>query len=208
MEKDTETRIIEAALEEFAEKGKEGARMQAIADRAGVNKALLHYYFRKKEDLYHSVLRSFFEKVFANIEEIPLNPTAPEEMLKSLIDAYMGMLRQNPKVPRIMLRQLLDRESTEEIFQEIFKERLLGQSRQTLLTIIKTLQEKGIMRDVEPSAALLAFLGSMIFFFIGMPIFKIVFPETDPASDRFFGTYKNTVATLFSHGLFTEGKLS
>ncbi|MCB0293033.1 MAG: helix-turn-helix transcriptional regulator, partial [Calditrichaeota bacterium] len=52
---ETERKIVEAASTVFLEKGKTGARMQAIADRAGINKALLHYYFRSKDRLYQEV---------------------------------------------------------------------------------------------------------------------------------------------------------
>ncbi|HPY96128.1 MAG TPA: helix-turn-helix domain-containing protein [Candidatus Cloacimonadota bacterium] len=58
----TESIIFAAAMGEFLEKGYNGARMQAIADKAGINKALLHYYFKGKDDLYKSI----FKKVFAD----------------------------------------------------------------------------------------------------------------------------------------------
>ncbi|NNE47360.1 MAG: helix-turn-helix transcriptional regulator, partial [Rhodothermales bacterium] len=52
---DTEQQILEAALNVFSRKGRDGARMQEIADLAGINKALLHYYFRSKNGLYERV---------------------------------------------------------------------------------------------------------------------------------------------------------
>ena len=69
----TEEKIIEAATKIFLEKGKDGARMQEIADRAGINKALLHYYFRSKEKLYQEVfsneLKHFFTSILGTIKE-------------------------------------------------------------------------------------------------------------------------------------------
>ena len=64
----TEEKILEAAAQEFIIKGKAGARMQEIANNAGINKALLHYYYRSKDKLFESVFtvvikRSFFQNV-------------------------------------------------------------------------------------------------------------------------------------------------
>ena len=59
----TEKKIIEAATTVFSEKGKDGARMQEIADTAGINKALLHYYFRSKNKLFKIVFLYQFKKL-------------------------------------------------------------------------------------------------------------------------------------------------
>ncbi len=64
---ETEKKIINAATAVFMEKGKDGARMQEIADKAGINKALLHYYFRSKEKLFTNVFNLEIPKVITNI---------------------------------------------------------------------------------------------------------------------------------------------
>ncbi len=72
---DTERQIFDAALQVFARKGKDGARMQAIADRADINKAMLHYYFRSKDKLYEQVfaftMRRFMASFGASLREAP-----------------------------------------------------------------------------------------------------------------------------------------
>lgn len=65
--KTTESLILEAACQVFLDKGLEGARMQEIADRAGINKALLHYYFRTKEKLFERVFESVIASVFPQV---------------------------------------------------------------------------------------------------------------------------------------------
>ena len=64
---DTETRILTAARREFIAKGQDGARMQVIANEAGVNKALLHYYYRSKENLYRKVLEVTLATVWGRV---------------------------------------------------------------------------------------------------------------------------------------------
>ena len=66
-DKQTEDKIFEAATIVFEEKGLAGARMQNIADRAGINKALLHYYFRTKDHLFEAVFTALAKKMFAKI---------------------------------------------------------------------------------------------------------------------------------------------
>ncbi|HOI50037.1 MAG TPA: helix-turn-helix domain-containing protein, partial [Prolixibacteraceae bacterium] len=63
----TEDKILDAAHEVFLRKGMDGARMQEIADEAGINKALLHYYFRSKEKLFEAILATVLKKAFPNI---------------------------------------------------------------------------------------------------------------------------------------------
>lgn len=67
IKQDTEQQILAAALEEFASKGFYGARMQSIANRAGTNKALLHYYYRSKELLYEKALTMITNAMWSSI---------------------------------------------------------------------------------------------------------------------------------------------
>lgn len=66
----TERKILEAAKRVFGRKGLDGARMQEIADEAGLNKALLHYYFRSKDNLFRAVFREVFQSFFPAVFEM------------------------------------------------------------------------------------------------------------------------------------------
>lgn len=107
----TRERILAAARAEFIEHGLRGARMQQIADRASVNKALLHYHFRDKEGLYQAVLLDVVEtvrdRVVAVVHESGETPD-PEQTLRRLVHAYVGVLREHPEVVGMMVRELAD----------------------------------------------------------------------------------------------------
>jgi TetR/AcrR family transcriptional regulator len=107
----TRERILAAARAEFIEHGLRGARMQQIADRASVNKALLHYHFRDKEGLYQAVLLDIVEtvrdRVVAVVHESGETPD-PEQTLRRLVHAYVGVLREHPEVVGMMVRELAD----------------------------------------------------------------------------------------------------
>ena len=87
---DTRSRIVDAASDQFAEKGFDGARTQAIADAAGVNKAMLYYHFRDKEHLYTEVLSHQFVEILSQIFPILLSQELPARQRVIAIIALNG----------------------------------------------------------------------------------------------------------------------
>ena len=83
-EENTKKIILEAAISEFIEYGYYGARMQSIADRAKVNKAMIHYYFRNKETIYGEVINTVFDVVSEKLNKIPVGPVKPEKMIEQI----------------------------------------------------------------------------------------------------------------------------
>jgi TetR/AcrR family transcriptional regulator len=114
-----EERILEAAAVEFASNGFFGARTQAIADSANVNKAMLHYYFRTKENLYGRVIRAAFYRVLARVGQAWSEKGPIEERVEKVVDSYMDHYEKNPEFLRIILREVVD---GGERFRRIFKE--------------------------------------------------------------------------------------
>ena len=103
---DTQERILAASKKIFLAKGMSGARMQDIADEAGINKALLHYYFRNKEQLFETIFKEasaqFFPKIVGVIEsELPLF-----EKIEIFCKVYIDMLIQNPYMPLFVLTEI------------------------------------------------------------------------------------------------------
>ena len=69
-EQNTEQKILDAAKEVFQKKGMTGARMQEIADKAGINKALLHYYYRTKEKLFEKAFEAAFSLFYPKVKKM------------------------------------------------------------------------------------------------------------------------------------------
>ncbi|MDZ7738779.1 MAG: TetR/AcrR family transcriptional regulator [Bacteroidales bacterium] len=105
-DKQTETRIFDAATEIFEEKGMAAARMQDIADRAGINKALLHYYFRTKEKLFMAVFDVLSEKMFRKFAAIFEKDMPFEEKIKYFFTEHISFLQKNPKLPMFILTEI------------------------------------------------------------------------------------------------------
>ena len=102
----TEERIFEAATAVFEEKGLDGARMQDIADRAGINKALLHYYFRSKEKLFNAVFDNLADIVFAKFSGIFEQDMPFEEKIRHFFVEHMSFLQQYPRIPIFILNEV------------------------------------------------------------------------------------------------------
>lgn len=105
---DTHTRdkIFRAATQVFEEKGYSGARMQEIADRAGINKALLHYYFRSKDQLFMAVFQVLLRKMFEKIIAIFQADLSFKEKIKLFLDQHIDFLIKNPKLPMFLLNEM------------------------------------------------------------------------------------------------------
>lgn len=105
-DKDTEKRILDSARKIFHKKGLAGARMQEIADDAGINKAMLHYYYRNKEKLFSAVFQEAAERIFPEVSKILGSELPLFEKIKMLIENYIGMLKQNMYLPIFILHEI------------------------------------------------------------------------------------------------------
>jgi AcrR family transcriptional regulator len=103
---DAERRILAAAHEVFLRRGTAGARMQEIADEAGVNKALLHYYFRNKERLAQAVFEAAAVEMFRFVFQLLRSPAALEEKVRAVVAAEVDFLMARPYLPGYILSEL------------------------------------------------------------------------------------------------------
>ena len=166
----TEEKILEAARKVLFAKGYAGARMQDIADEAGINKALLHYYFRNKEKLFEVVFRDAISKLMPKVEDIFLN----EELhifdkLRRFCTLYIRTWIENPFIPIFVLHEIHTNEG--EGFAKVMKS-LYGNPVKTVLVAIERSVKKKEIRAIDPPQLLLNILSLCIFPFVGRPVFK------------------------------------
>jgi AcrR family transcriptional regulator len=105
-EKLTEEKIFEAATDVFVEKGLDGARMQDIADHAGINKALLHYYFRTKDKLFNAVFEMIAKKIFKKFAPVFDETLTLEEKIRFFFREHISFLQANPRLPGFLLNEV------------------------------------------------------------------------------------------------------
>ena len=102
----TEERIFEAATDVFVDKGMDGARMQDIASHAGINKALLHYYYRTKEQLFNAVFEMIAKKIFKKFAPVFDENLSLEEKIRFFFREHITFLQENPKLPAFILNEI------------------------------------------------------------------------------------------------------
>ncbi|MFC0876652.1 TetR/AcrR family transcriptional regulator [Saccharicrinis sp. FJH2] len=166
-DQNTEKKILDAAKKVFESKGMYGARMQEIADEAGINKALLHYYFRSKEKLFEAVFEDAFTNFFPNLVEIFNTDKDIREKLEMIIDHYFNMISKNPFLPIFLITEV-NREP------ECMKSRLqkMGLDIEKLLKILNALRDENILPDIDPRQIIVNLISLTIFPYLARPLLK------------------------------------
>lgn len=105
-DKQTEDKIFEAATRVFEEKGMDGARMQDIANKAGINKALLHYYFRTKDHLFEAVFQKLAGNLFEKFAPVFRDDLTLEEKIRFFYREHITFMQENPRLPSFVLNEI------------------------------------------------------------------------------------------------------
>ena len=102
-----EVKIIEAAKQVFVEKGLENAKMQNIADVAGISRTTLNYYYRTKENLFYKIIEEILEDIIPHFESLLSKDNLSfQERLSNIIDVYSDFLSRNHAVPRFVVMEI------------------------------------------------------------------------------------------------------
>jgi TetR/AcrR family transcriptional regulator len=150
--------ILDAATAVFAEAGFAGARIDEIARRAGINKAMIYYHIGDKKALYASVLHRVFRKTTVTISDDIRDDRSPEVKLSTYISNMASAMENNPHIPPIMLRELASNgKSFPAIVAEDFSNLL-----STLYGILKEGVDKGVFIEVPPLILHLMIVGTFI----------------------------------------------
>jgi len=102
----TEDQILDAANYIFQTKGMEGARMQEIADKAGINKSMLHYYYRSKQLLFEAVFKKAFALLAPQLNTILNDDSSIEDKIKNFTNDYLTFIIQYPYIPKFVIQEL------------------------------------------------------------------------------------------------------
>lgn len=166
-EKNTEELIIEAAKKVFVKRGLAGARMQEIADEAGINKAMLHYYYRSKDKLFEIVFNEAFSKVIGRLSEVIGQQMPLEEKIRAIVAHYITSIEETPYLPIFVLNEINQQ-------PDMIVKRL--SSFPGFLNVLGFMKEvveggkKGIIKEVSPVQLFLNIVSMCIFPFVARPL--------------------------------------
>jgi TetR/AcrR family transcriptional regulator len=161
-------RILDAAAVEFAARGFGGARVDRIARRARVNKAMLYYHFGSKQELYRALLRRTFSLAAGRMQAIAAGDLAPADKVDRVIAGVAELIGEHRFLPAIMMREVaeggahLDRETL----------MALAAVPRAVAAIVQQGVSTGEFRPVNPVFAYFSMLAPIVFYLAGTPIRK------------------------------------
>lgn len=185
----TEDKIIDAATDVFIQKGMDGARMQEIADRAGINKALLHYYFRSKEKLFDAIFAKLIGIAFPRIGQILVSDLTFAEKAELAIDTYIDLLLKYPFLPAFILKEM-NRDATP-FFGFIERS---GFSAEPIKRMLEEAMEQGEIRKIKPEHLMVNIIALCVFPFAARPMVQhVAFHGNDAEMKQFLEDRKTEV---------------
>ncbi len=178
-EKQVQQDIIDAAMKVFVEKGKAGARMQEIADCAGVNKMLLHYYFKDKDTLFLEVLKRIVADLYGSVFNGSMDSLTFKEFLSVFIDRHFDFLNERKDSFQFLLWELSRQKLN---LRDMVSDCYVGYRQTPFKILTDKLKEavaKGEIRAVDPTEFILNLFSLDLFLFLALPVIRDFAPMDD-----------------------------
>ena len=193
--------ILQAAVREFACEGIAGARTDAIARSAKVNKALLYYYFKDKEALYGAVLDQVFGGLVACVGEVLSRDLPPREKILAYAGAHFDYVSTHPLYPRIVQGEMMGAgrgraNHLQHIVRKYFRPLFAR-----VAEVLKNGQATGEFRPVDPLHFVPSMIAVIVFYFTSAPVMRLMTGK-DPLSPQLIAARRTAVLDFISAALF------
>ncbi len=193
----TEQQILEAARTVFIRKGLEGARMQEIADEAGINKALLYYYFRSKEKLFNHIFENALSGVFDVINESIHEEGEIFVVCEACVDNDVTLLKENPFIPNFIFNEISSHPERIDKLSRKIKINISG----FIQMMERNITQKKII-PVSPEHLIIDLLGMCVFPYVARPLLEEVFFSEHPAwTENYLYERKQHIIAFFKKAL-------
>jgi len=195
----TEHVILNAARIVFMEKGMDGARMQEIADKAGINKAMLHYYFRSKEKLFNKVFTEAFKEFWPQVKGALIIEN-PYQAVESIVEAYIDTFINKPFLPNFILAEL---HRTPDRFELLMKE--IGVNPKIIMTFLEKKMEEGYLKKTSSLNMIVNVISLCVFPFAARPLMMRLLMDNDEQTwDDFIQQRKESVMSVIKDCYFIK----
>ncbi|MEM8806509.1 MAG: TetR family transcriptional regulator [Cyanobacteria bacterium P01_G01_bin.38] len=191
----TKAQILDAAEEEFARYGLAGARTEPIAANTGVTKAMIHYYFGTKEELYQAVLERYAATFLAAVEALDVQDLSPPDALKQFIRTAVTYEVAHPYEGKVLLHEAMSNQG------KYFK--LTGWEVPINLGV-ELLQkgvDEGYFRPLDPWLTMIHIMGVVTFYFNAENNLKNLVPETEWLSPQAVETFGESAIAFILAGV-------
>ncbi|HNP20621.1 MAG TPA: TetR/AcrR family transcriptional regulator [Panacibacter sp.] len=187
-----EQRILAAAKKIFLSKGLDGARMQDIADEAGINKALLHYYFRSKDKLFETIFMEVAKHFLPRVSEIFESGKPLFDKIELFCETYIQQMKETPYLPLFILGEATRRPET-------FVKKVFGNRKPPVHLFVAQVQQEiksGNIKPVHPLQLLIDILSMCVFPFMARPMLEHVAGINKKQFDAFIEERKKLVPEM------------
>ncbi len=197
VDKNTEDNILEAAKRVFLRKGMFGARMQEIADDAGINKSLLHYYYRSKQLLFEAVFKQAFGLMAPKINNVLNSELELEEKIKTLTHNFISFVIKHPYLPSFVIQEL---NSNPEFVATLISEKHFPN-----ITVFKEQVEELVVTEkikpINPDQLFVNIMSLTIFPFVASPLLKGFTRLDKEAYDKLLEERKTEVSNFIINAI-------
>jgi len=201
---ETRKRILRAAVREFSEHGLAGARTDAIALAAKVNKALLYYYFKSKEALYTAALEEVFDRVVEDTAGVLALRCSPGEHVLRLALSHFDRLLSQTEFQALMHQEMVRfRQGKSTTLHTIARTAFRG-----LLEKMQEMVEEGVrageLCPVDPMQVLYSAFGHNVFYFLSAPMIQLALPRYDPLATSAIAFRRTASIRFLGSALFVD----
>jgi len=197
MEKETEEKILDAARTIFHKEGYAGARMQQIADEAGINKSMLHYYFRSKDKLFQKVFQEGMNRFFPVIFDLLDSDLDLKGKVKELVEKYISFLKEKPQLPRFVIHEMNQNPGR---FKQFIESKGMEIPENFGMQVNKEI-EAGNIRPIKPQQLLVNIIALCVFPLIAQNMIQTVFSMNDDEFIAFLDERKKELPIFILKGL-------
>jgi len=197
----TRQAILNAAVGEFAAEGIAGARIDAIARTAGVNKALLYYYFKDKDALYGAVLEQVFGGLAQVVQAQLDRDLPPREKILAFAGAHFDYIAASPLFPRLVMREMMGAGRSYPPHIPTIVERYLKPTFAQVIAVMRQGIAAGEFRPVDPLQFVPSMVALNVFYFSSAPVMRLLTGKDPLASER-IRTRRIAVLDFISAALF------
>jgi TetR/AcrR family transcriptional regulator len=190
----TEEKILESAKKVFYQKGLKGARMQEIADDAGVNKAMLHYYFRSKDKLFDKVFEQSVKKVTPILMNVFVEESELEAKIKHLVEVLIDLFLKEPYLSNFIVNELS--QNPDKLYKNVMDSEggLIGQVIPVINQQLQAAIEKGIVNgNIKPAELILNIMSLCLLPIMAQGVLQQTLGIDDIRMERFMQKRKQTV---------------
>ena len=195
---DARERIKAAASRVFSTKGLDGARMQDIADEARINKAMLHYYFRNKQQLFEMIFEELLTRVFSALEALVADHASFEDRIRAFVSTQITIISEFPAMPLFVL---LEARKDPELLSRKFVGKPLDMVRQRFSDMVDREVSSGRIRPVTFDQLFINILSLSVYPVVAEPMIRFVLGMESGAFQSMIENRKTLVADLIIRDL-------